>query len=114
MKQRDLLIIIVPIFILTILWVMFTIYHNSTTSTIEDPLTIQIIPISGQFDLKTLDSLKNRTKVEPEYESGLTVNQLSPTPVPPTPTLKTPEVSPSIEPSTTPEVTLEVSPTGSQ
>lgn len=116
MKQRELLIIIIPTFILTVLWVMFTVYHNSTTSTIEDPLSIQIIPISGQFDLKTLDSLKKRTKVEPEYEAGLTVNQLSPTPAPPTPTSvqEVPIISPSIEPSTTPEATPEISPTGSQ
>lgn len=79
MKQRDLLTVLIPLFILTLLWVTFTIYHNLSTSTIQDPLTIQIIPIPGSFDLKTLDSLKNRKKVEPQYGASAILD-ISPSP----------------------------------
>jgi hypothetical protein len=81
MKQKDLLTVLIPLFILTVLWVAFTVYHNFSTSTIQDPLTIQIIPIKGSFDLKTLDSLKSRTRVEPQY-SASTISELSPSPSP--------------------------------
>jgi YbbR domain-containing protein len=80
MKQKDILLIIVPLFILTVLWVMFTIYHNYTTSTIQDPLSIQIVPIEGTFDTKTLDALKQRQSIEPDYESAKSATVLSPTP----------------------------------
>lgn len=68
MKQKDLLIILVPAFILTILWVIFSIYHSYVTSTINDPLSIQILPIQGKFDTKTIEDLKNRESVNPLYE----------------------------------------------
>jgi hypothetical protein len=84
MKQRDILMIIVPLFILTVLWVMFTIYHNYTTSTIQDPLSIQIIPIDGNFDTKTLDKLKQRQNIQPDYEATVSSVDLSPTPTPAT------------------------------
>ena len=83
MKQKNLLLILASLFILTILWVMFTIYHNFTTSTIEDPLSIQIIPINGTFDLKTLNALKKRQTIEPVYEfTGQASESLAPSPTP--------------------------------
>ena len=68
MKQKDFLIILVPAFILTILWVVFSIYHNYVTSTIKDPLTFQTIPIDGKFDKLTIENIKNRQRVDPLYE----------------------------------------------
>lgn len=69
MKQKDFLIILIPAFVLTILWVIFSIYHNYVTSTIKDPLSIQILPIQGKFDTKTIEELKNRERVNPLYEA---------------------------------------------
>lgn len=69
MKKRELVTILGSLLVLTILWVVFTIYHNLTTSTIKDPLTIQIIPISGKFDTKTLDDLKKRDQINPDYQA---------------------------------------------
>lgn len=68
MKQKDFMIILVPLFVLTILWVIFNIYHSFVTSTIKDPLSIQIIPIEGKFDTGTVNEVKNRKKVNPLYE----------------------------------------------
>ena len=68
MKQKDILIILVSLFILTVLWVIFNIYHNYVTSTIKDPLSIQIIPIEGKFDKDTISKIKNRKRVDPLYE----------------------------------------------
>lgn len=84
MKQKDLLIILVSLFVLTVLWVVFNIYHSFVTSTIKDSLSIQIVPIEGQFDTNTINQIRERRRVEPLYEIGL---QISGAPAP------TPEVS---------------------
>ena len=68
MKQKDLLIILIPAFILTVLWVIFSIYHNFVSSTIKDPLTYQIIPIEGKFDNDSLIDILGRKRVTPTYE----------------------------------------------
>ena len=82
MKQKDLLIILIPAFILTVLWVIFSIYHNFVSSTIKDPLTYQIIPIEGKFDNDTIDNLKSRARVEPSYEIIPIEEEITPTPTP--------------------------------
>ncbi len=79
MKQKDFLIILVPAFILTILWVIFSVYHNYVTSTIKDPLTFQTIPIDGKFDKLTIESIKNRQRVDPLYELIILPSTDSPT-----------------------------------
>lgn len=94
MKRKDFLIILVPSFIITILWVVFSIYHNLTTSTIIDPLTIQIIPIGGSFDEKSIQNIKNRQKVDPLFEFEA-VPELNPTPMP----SPAPEATPSAIPT---------------
>lgn len=68
MKQKDFLIILIPAFLLSILWVVFSIYHNLTTSTIKDPLTFQIIPIEGKFDTETINKLKEKQRINPLFD----------------------------------------------
>lgn len=98
MKQKDFLIILVPAFILTILWVVFSIYHNYVTSTIKDPLTFQTIPIDGKFDKLTIENIKNRQRINPLYELlTLPSEEITPTSTPePSPTL-TEEITPTEE-----------------
>lgn len=79
MKQREFIIILVPLFTLTILWVLFNIYHGFVTSTIKDPLTFQIIPIEGKFDTQEVNRLKQRQRINPLYEIS---SQVSPSPTP--------------------------------
>lgn len=39
------------------------IYHNFTTSTVSSDASIQIIPITPSFDVKTIKMLKSRTGI---------------------------------------------------
>lgn len=79
MKQKEYLIIITSVFILTLLWVFFNIYHNRITSTITDPLTNQIIPIEGSFDKAAINKIKERDRINPFFE---TINDPSKLPSP--------------------------------
>ena len=69
MKQRDIITLAVPFFILIILWIIFSVYHNSVTSTIPETLNIQITPISPAFDEKAISDLKKREKILPSFET---------------------------------------------
>lgn len=63
-------------------WIIFSIFHNSTTSTISQDTSITINPIKPLFDLKTLDQLKQRknlsVNLETEIASGSSI--MTPTP----------------------------------
>ena len=68
MKQKDIILIVIPAFIITALWVIFSIYHNLVASTISSPLSVQIQPISGTFDTGAIENIKKRIEVEPIYQ----------------------------------------------
>ena len=81
MKQKDLLTLLIPMFLVTILWVIFNIYHNHVTTTITDPLTVQIIPLDGKFNKTSLESIKNRKRTEPLFVAPVAEeDDISPTP----------------------------------
>ncbi len=69
MKRKDIILLVVPFFILVLIWIGLSIYHNSVTSTIPEVLNIQITPINPTFDEKTILNLKNREKVTPVFEA---------------------------------------------
>ena len=50
-------------FVMVIIWIGFSIYHNQTTSTVAPTVASQINPIVAKFDTKTLESLRTRTPV---------------------------------------------------
>jgi hypothetical protein len=77
MKKNDILLILIPSFVFVLVWVSFSIYHNVVTSTISEPLNIQIAPITPNFDTSTIDSLKNREKVSPIYELSIPVQNVT-------------------------------------
>lgn len=81
MKQKDILLLIIPGFFLIIIWVIFSIYHNSVTSTIPENLTLQIAPIIPTFDKTTIEVLKKRTQVTPIFELSKSSSQTA-TPTP--------------------------------
>jgi len=68
MKQKDVYLLLIPSFIIIVFWVIFTVYHNSVTSTISENLNTTITQIDPNFDTKTIDELKGRTQVKPVYE----------------------------------------------
>lgn len=63
--QKNIAIILIPALILTIIWVGTNIYHSHIDSTIDIPLANSIKPIKGSFDLKTVENIKKRTRVNP-------------------------------------------------
>lgn len=98
MKQRDILLILISAFIIVIVWIVFNVIHSSVTSTIPENLAIQIIPISSQFDIKTLEKLKTRQKVSPLY-STQNPTQITPQPTIQIPTQSTESATPTVLPT---------------
>lgn len=99
MNQKKLAILLVPIFILTILWVIFNVYHSHVDSTIKDPLNYQIIPIEGTFNTDAIDRIKERSRIDAANElTAPEAEELSPSPSPsPTPELEDETASESAE-----------------
>jgi len=79
MKQRDIITLLIPSFILILAWIVFSIYHSSVSSTITPVVDIQISPITPTFDMNTISKLKQRQKVTPIYEIQTAA---TPTPTP--------------------------------
>lgn len=101
MKQKDLMLLLIPSFIMVAAWVIFNIYHSSVSSTISENLNMQITPISPTFDTKEIEAIKKRDSINPTYE----FKGASPTPLPiliasPSST-PIPSVSPTINSSST-------------
>lgn len=84
MKQKDLLLLLVPFFLILAAWIIFNIYHSSVTSTISDSLNIQITPIDPSFDQAAIESIKNRDNIAPVYDL-LNTQVASPSPTTQTP-----------------------------
>lgn len=70
MKQKDILLLLIPFSLIVALYIIFSIYHNIVTSTIPEVLNIQITPISPDFDQRTITNLKKREKITPVFEAG--------------------------------------------
>ena len=79
MKQRDIITLLIPSFVLILAWVIFSIYHSSIASTITPTVSTQMSPIKPVFDINTISELKKREKVIPNYESSVAAT-LMPTP----------------------------------
>ena len=77
MKQKDILAIIILLFIFILAWIGGSIYHSGVSSTISDDTSRDIAPIPPTFDKQAIDKLKLREKITPAY--GL--ESVSPTPI---------------------------------
>ena len=110
MRQKDLLFLLVSATFLAVVWIIFTIIHNSLTSTISSSLTQQIQSIDGSFDNQTIQILQKRQKVTPQTAFNGT-DSFTPTP---TPTLvPVAVVSPTGLAATLTPVTVSLTPTPS-
>lgn len=100
MGKKELLYLTISSFILTIIWISSNVYHAYATSTIDSLLSIQIAPISPEFDMQTINKIRQRIQVTPEDNA--------------TPS-ETPTPSPSVgEPTITPfSIQQDVTPTSS-
>lgn len=77
MKQKDILIIIIPLFIFVLAWIGESAYRNAVNSTIPGDVNQEIAPISPNFDTKAIDKLKSRTQITPSFD----VQAVAPTPI---------------------------------
>jgi hypothetical protein len=71
MKKNDILLILIPLSLFVLMWIGFSIYHSVVTSTISQPLSVQITPITPDFDINTITDLKTRETIVPIYESSM-------------------------------------------
>jgi hypothetical protein len=69
MKQKDIVFLIISGFIVIIFWIIFSVFHNANTSTISSSVAADIVPISPNFDTKTITILKQRTKIAPLFQA---------------------------------------------
>lgn len=74
-KRKDVQIILWLTFITVAAWIGFHIYHVSVTSTISEEIEKQIAPIDPNFDINTINKLKEREQVEPMYQYRETVEE---------------------------------------
>lgn len=97
MKKNDILLLVASAFLLVVAWVGFSIYHNLATSTVVPTVGQQLIPIPPSFDTKTINALKTRTAVNPNFTALSQGSSESASPSP-TPALSiTPTASPSVQ-----------------
>lgn len=68
MKQKNILIIIILLFIFALAWIGGSIYHSGVSSTISENTNKDIAPIAPTFDTKTIDKLKSREKIVPSFD----------------------------------------------
>ncbi|MDP2637481.1 MAG: hypothetical protein Q8P26_00265 [Candidatus Levybacteria bacterium] len=78
MKQKDILIILILLFIFVIAWIGSGLYHSAVSSTISETTAQDISPIAPTFDNKTIGNLKQRKNINSSFE----LIELSPTPTP--------------------------------
>ena len=88
-KQKDILYILIPSFILLVFWIGFTIYNGAVSSTITEVQQVNIKPIAPSFDTATINELKKRKKVTPQNEAIIITEEAN-------------QVSPSLEPEISP------------
>ncbi len=77
MKQKDILIIIILLFIFVLVWIGGSIYHSGVNSTISENMSQDIAPIAPTFDTKAIDKLKSREKIVPSFD----LERVTPTPI---------------------------------
>lgn len=93
MKKNDILLILIPLALFALSWIGFSVYHNIITTTISQPLSVQIEPITPDFNTNTITSLKARRTISPMYDIG------TPTPTPTVNTSASPSATPTISPT---------------
>lgn len=68
MKQKDILIILILLFVFVVAWIGSSIYHAIVSSTISETTNQDIAPIGATFDTKTITDLKKRQEIIPSFE----------------------------------------------
>lgn len=66
-NYNNLLLLLIPTFLLIVAWIGFTVYGNRVKSTISNVQSGRITPISPTFDLATIATLKTRDQISPIF-----------------------------------------------
>jgi|GEM_PF-2441777 len=86
--QKSLLYIIIPSFILIVIWIIANIYNHAAMTTITSDQAISIQPISDSFDTEVLASLRKRKMVTPDSQAEISSPIIEPDIIP-SPSLET-------------------------
>lgn len=65
MKQNEILFLLGSAVVVVLMWIAFTIIHNSLTSTISGTILQTITPIDPTFDTSMIQAMGKRTVVTP-------------------------------------------------
>ena len=88
--QKDILFIFISSFIVVVAWIGFNLYHIWVTSTVSPDVQVELTPIDPDFDPVTIQQLKSRENIAPQYQMQIKSattqttepnDTLSPTPI---------------------------------
>jgi hypothetical protein len=65
--KGEILFVVISTTIVSTIWVASDIYNKSVTSTLDETLQFQIQPIQGSFDMQTIQKIRTRTRIAPEF-----------------------------------------------
>ena len=94
-KHKDILVLVISGFSLTVIWIASNVYHNHATSTVSETLQLQVNPIEPRFDTDTLERIKLRKVVDPKFEAQPVASPSAPSQTPAN-TSSTPTLTPSL------------------
>lgn len=94
--QKDLAYLSISLCLIVFLWIGSNIYNAYVTSTIDDTLQLQIIPIKGKFDVDTIEDLKNRRTILPDYKESFASLEAEIINTSPTPETSKPKIDTSV------------------
>ena len=116
MKQKDILTILILLFIFVAAWIGSSIYHSIVNTTISETTSQDILPIQPNFDVQTINNLKQRQNLNPSFELVAATPTPSPSPIPVVIPTEIPTVEPILSPTSSPipteEQIQEPTPTG--
>jgi len=61
--QQNILFILIPSFIVIVIWLISNIYNHAVMTTVTADQAIAIKPISDSFDMRAIEGLKKRKQV---------------------------------------------------
>ena len=77
MKNSKTLFLLISLLFVSIMWVVFTVYHTFKTSTISEKVNQEIKPISPDFDSATIEKIKSRQIIVPQYDNNAVLDNFS-------------------------------------
>jgi hypothetical protein len=80
MKQNEIALILFSILILVAIWIGSNVYHAHIESDSSGVQGIQVMTIDPKFEKEVIGRLKNRTKIDPLFQSSSAASPIRITP----------------------------------